>query len=1048
MAGLIYQVAWTRLLTLSMGHTTAAASTVVAAFLGGLGVGAMIGGPVAERRTPRGALRLYAGLEAAVLGSALILPAAIGAVEPLLAWAYTQGDAPGALFGIVRLLTCFALVLVPALALGATFPAAIRGMDGLSRPARDASGLLYAANTCGAAAGAAGAGFLLLPHLGTRGTIAAGMLATSAAVAAALVAARTAPDHDSDPAEPAPPRSTSPRPRSARSARPAPSQASSHLPIAALILALTGVASIVYEIVWSRLLAMLVGPTTYAVAASVATMVSGLGIGAGLGSWLAAQVTHPARWLALLLLATAASVPWIASTAGGPLPLLVAEGLAETPASAAGLLTRHLAVIVALMAPPALGAGLAFPLALTLAAGPRAGRARRVGLAYGVNTLASVAGALAAGFLLIPWAGLQTSLLLVGGALTLAGAAATVPAGLPAALRWPAFGAAAALVALPFWSTPWDQDLLASGVYTSSPAPAARAGILSSVRAGRLLYYKEGAAATVSVKALTGNRSLAIDGKVDASDAGDMLTQALLAHVPLLLHPQPSTALIIGLGSGVTLGSALTHPVIRVDVAELSPEVIEASRLFSGRGSHPLDDPRARLIRGDGRSHLLMTDRRYDVIVSEPSNPWMAGVSALFTQEFFAAARSRLAPGGVMCQWAHTYDISADDLQSIVATFLSVFPEGTLWLVGAGDLLLVGAEGPLDTAIASMADTWTRPGVAADLARVSVQDPYELWTSFLARGRALAAVTAGARIQRDDRMALEFSGPGALNHATAATNLPWLRAAEQHERPPAVRQAMSRLPAAHWRHRGTMLQQAGDLEGARVAFTTAVGLDPTDPAALEGFLHAAAAAGDAASAVDTLRAAAVAHPMDVAIRVALAQFLAAVGAPADALAVAVEAWDRNPQSRTALEQIVALHAEVGHAPGLTQGIAALTRLAPASPRLPYFMAQLRRIEGRLPEALDAARAAAARDPGSAAAHNLLGVLAVESGARDSARAAFSTARRIAPRDIDAYVNLGLLHLESGDTAEAAESFLEALALDPSHDGARTGLARSLGRAAP
>ena len=188
------------------------------------------------------------------------------------------------------------------------------------------------------------------------------------------------------------------------------------------------------------------------------------------------------------------------------------------------------------------------------------------------------------------------------------------------------------------------------------------------LRAGTLEYYKEGAAATVSVRRLTGTTSLAIDGKVDASNAGDMLTQRMLGLLPVLVHGQARDICIIGLGSGVTLGSALSSGVVEhADVVEISPEVVEASHFFDRENGSALAKPGVRLIVGDGRSHLLLTPQRYDVIVSEPSNPWMAGVASLFTREFFEAARARLKPDGLLCQWAHTYDISPQDLQSIVA---------------------------------------------------------------------------------------------------------------------------------------------------------------------------------------------------------------------------------------------------------------------------------------------------------------------------------------------------------------------------------------------
>jgi spermidine synthase len=277
-------------------------------------------------------------------------------------------------------------------------------------------------------------------------------------------------------------------------------------------------------------------------------------------------------------------------------------------------------------------------------------------------------------------------LLAVGGA-ALALAARPRPSWLPLVL-----GVAVAVATA--FVPKWDPLLLSSGAYKYA-ASVRGPDLQTALTAGELRYYKEGATATVAVRRLAGTTSLSIDGKVDASDAADMLTQRLLAHVPLLLHPAPQRAAVLGLGSGVTLGSALTHGLSQAVVLEISPEVVAASRHFDHVNHRALDDPRTAVVVGDGRTHLLLADETYDVIISEPSNPWMAGIASLFTQEFFEIARDRLAPGGILCQWAHTYDISDADLRSIVATFLSVFPHGTLWVVGEADVLLVGATEPL-----------------------------------------------------------------------------------------------------------------------------------------------------------------------------------------------------------------------------------------------------------------------------------------------------------------------------------------------------------------
>ena len=303
----------------------------------------------------------------------------------------------------------------------------------------------------------------------------------------------------------------------------------------------------------------------------------------------------------------------------------------------------------------------------------------------------------------------------------------------------------------------WDPALLSSGAYKYA-SQLRGSNLESALTAGELLSYREGSTGTVAVRRLTGTISLAIDGKVDASNAGDMLTQRMLAHVPLLLHPDPKRVAIIGLGSGVTLGSALRHPISDATVLEISPEVVAASSFFEDENHRALATRAPASIVGDGRTHLMLGTQTYDVIVSEPSNPWMAGIASLFTREFFDGARARLAPGGMLCQWAHTYDISNADLRSIVATFLSVFPNGTLWLVGDADVLLVGSTEPLDTRIDGIAAAMQRPGVAEDLASIGVTRPFSVTSLFVAEGEALKAWANGAPLQTDDRSALEFSG--------------------------------------------------------------------------------------------------------------------------------------------------------------------------------------------------------------------------------------------------------------------------------------------------
>ena len=618
-AALLYEVAWLRLLTMSMGHTTAAVGAVLAAFMGGLAIGSWIGGRISRDMPARRALRTYAALEGAIAVCALLVPLALAAARPLLASAYADGHG-GAMFDAVRLLVAVVLIALPAAAMGASFPVGIVAIGN-----RDA-GALYAANTVGAALGAALTGFVLLPALGLFGTtlVGAGLNLLAAAGGLALSG---------------PPAVAAPRP---------PRRAVSGgcgLPAAAL--AVSGFVALVYEVTWTRVLAMTLGPTTYAFSAMLVAFIAGLAIGSAIAAAIVPRVTRPGLWLGAAMIASAAAA-LLASARVDQLPLMLAAATGSADASFTSVFALQVGLAIAMLGPMTIALGATFPFAVAMAAPEGEDAAGSAAAVYAANTAGAIAGALAGSFVLVPRLGLQPSLQAAATLAVLAGGFVAWRAAASGRARAAVAVVAAAALASAMAAPQWNHERLAGGAYRFAPALAA-GDIATALDAGELTYYREGAAGTVSVRQLSGVTSLAIDGKVDASNGADMLTQKLLAHLPLLLHPDPHSVYIIGLGSGVTLGSALTHPIDRATVSEISPEVVAASNAFTAENHGALGDPRARLIVGDGRSHLLLSDQRYDVIISEPSNPWMAGVSALFTREFFAAARERLQPGGILC---------------------------------------------------------------------------------------------------------------------------------------------------------------------------------------------------------------------------------------------------------------------------------------------------------------------------------------------------------------------------------------------------------------
>jgi spermidine synthase len=792
---------------------------------------------------------------------------------------------------------------------------------------------------------------------------------------------------------------------------------------------------------------MILGPTTYAFSAMLVAFIGGLAIGSAIAAALVPRIRRPALWLGVAMMATAA-IALLTCARVDSLPLVIAAAAGRASASFTSVFALQIGLAIALQMPMTIALGTTFPLAIAVAAPTRGDMPADAAAIYAANTAGAIAGALTASFVLIPRLGLQGSVQVASVAAIAAGlvvAWRSLPGPTASALRATASLAAAAATALAVFIPQWNHERIANGAYRFAPSLAA-GDVETGLEAGRLLYYGEGAAGTVSVRQLLGVTSLAIDGKVDASNGGDMLTQQLLAHLPLLLHDNPRSVYVVGLGSGVTLGSALRHPIERATVSEISPEVVAASEAFAKENHQALRDPRTHLIVGDGRSHLLLSPDKYDVIISEPSNPWMAGVSALFTREFFLAAKNRLEPGGILCQWAHTYNISDEDLRSIVATFLSAFPDGSAWLVGEGDLLLIGAMAPIRALEEGVMRSWERPGVAADLAGAGVHDPFSVLTLFVARGRDLQAYAGGATIQSDNALSLEFSAPRAIYGQFQQGNVDRLRAAAARaQQPPAILRVRAMATALEWRHRAQMELAADAPDLAYQDFAEALAVTPDDIETLDGFARAAAAAGRLDDAELHLRTRAT-DSNSAAVFTELSAVLAARGRNADAALAAQRAAVLDPSNQHALEQLMSVLADGGNDAALEQLCTLLKQTAPDGPLTTRCEMRLAYLRGDFAQAAQLAERLATvktGDADEARTLNMLGSAYAALGDRERARKAFEASLKIAPRDPAVLVNLGMIELRLANAPAAAERFSEALFLYPTLGPALEGLAQAL-----
>lgn len=1022
-AALLYEVLWLRWLTLSVGHTAAAVGILLAAFMGGLAVGAWGAGRTAGALSPARALNAYAVLELGIASCALLLPPVIESARPLLVWAYAGSG--GRLFDMVMAGLALVLLAVPAAAMGATYPLAVRWA---ARPAA-----LYAANTAGAAIGAALTGFFLIPALGMFGTTLVGVVLNVAAAAGAIGLARR------EQAWGAADSSTS---LGAGKARPTGSAVTARhtdaVRIALVAAFVAGLVSLMFQVTWTRILAMVIGPTTYAFSAMLVAVIAGIALGSAIVAVRMPRTpSRAAVWCGAALVAAAAAA-LAAGFVVDRVPLMMAAAVSRPDVTFDAVFLRQVLLVVVLQLPLTIALGAVFPLTLALTSLDRDGTARGVAVLYALNTCGAIAGALLGSFVLIPAAGLQGSIRIGAGLLLAAGWAVVRIGAKPprrGALAFSAIAAAMAVAAL--MMPPWNAARLANGGYRYAEALAA-GDLETGLEAGQLVYYREGAAGTVSVRQVPGALSLAIDGKVDASNAADMLTQKLLAHLPLLLHPSPRRVAIVGLGSGVTLGAALTHPIERADVVEISPQVVEASRFFSRENHDALDDPRTRLIVGDGRAHLHLSQDQYDVIISEPSNPWMAGVATLFTREFFLAARARLAPGGLLTQWAHTYSISEDDLRSIVATFLSVFPEGTAWLVADSDLLLIGGTGPIPALESEIGEAWARPGVAADLAEIDVRNPLSVLSLYVAGGDALQRFAEGAVIQTDDRLQLEYTAPRAVYGRFQQANVERLRAvAASASPPPAAISAAATATAADFRDRGLMQLRANAPDLAFGDLSLAVRLAPDEAVALNGLARAASRSGRLREAEELLAS--------TGALVQLSVVQNALGKSDEATESARQAVLANPDRPAALMQLASMYADRGSDEALESLLTVAEQSTTDRGVHLYIRARLAYLRGDFAQAVQSGLELARLTPGDVNVFNLLASTHAALEQYDEARLALETSRRLAPTDPGVFVNLGTVALRTGEATAAVRHFSDALFLSPSMRPALEGLAEALER---
>jgi spermidine synthase len=726
-SALVYEVAWMRQLRLVTGATTAAVSTLLAVYMGGLAVGAFALGRLADRS--RAPLKLYAYLEAAIGAYALLLPRLQAWATPLyVSLARSVSASPGILM-LIRVVFGAAWLLAPTVLMGGTLPVLVRFVTrSQARLGRDL-GTLYGMNLAGAVVGTVASGFALIRWFGVQGATLVAAIVNLAIGALALVWSLFGAQEAGATSRPA---LVEPTP-----IEPLPARLRSWL---FAIVFLSGFVSMGYEVLWTRILLFAFTSTIQAFAVILATFLTGLALGSG----LFALLEH--RWNLVRALVFAQLLAGLLALMLVPASLRAADILkaySERSGGADAAIVAAMALSAAIvMLPSATLMGLVLPMASRLLTNDLRQASRRIGGAYMVNTVGAVLGSLLTGFGLIPLLTLKGSVMLLAAMQVAAGWALLPWSGLAAGGKRRLLAASAlGLVACYALCT----------TLLRGPNP------FDLVSPKDVEAHRDGVSASVSVvRNEFGSKTLRIDGFEVAATSPQSAYMAMMTHIPMLLHPDPKRLLVICFGTGTTAGTGLLYPAARVDAVDINPSVFAFADHFREANRGVAHDPRARLVVDDGRNYLLTTRETYDVITAEPMPPTFAGVTHLYSREYYALARERLAPGGIVVQWLPFHLVKSSEALAILRTMQDVFPETTLWMHSSTGIAVARRDRPVEIDLAALRRRLADEGLARDLDRLGVRGVGGFLELFMLGPSGVRQAAAGARLITDDLPFLEF----------------------------------------------------------------------------------------------------------------------------------------------------------------------------------------------------------------------------------------------------------------------------------------------------
>jgi spermidine synthase len=785
-AALIYQVVWVRSLSLVFGGTHLAVTTVLSVFMGGLALGSyLIGKHVDRLKKP---LRFYGFLE---LGIAFFAFAFIGLMKIYPAvYIFLVNGVENSTFYLTTIRVSFAVLalIVPTALMGGTLPVLTRFISSHPKKLGTKLSLLYGFNTLGAVVGTAAAGFFLLRFFSVSTALYTAIaLNTAIGIASILLQNKVAAVLSSF-EEPTADEVVHASQDVIIDAQ------YQHRTITLLTLKLvlvgigiSGFCALGYEVLWTRILTLTIGTSVYGFSIMLIAFLTGIALGSesyGLFSKIFSQKENDATRLAFGF--------GLVQCCIGITALIVTFNIRDLPIHSIQLSSfflslglgvfdarqwANLTLAFSYMIVPAFFMGLAFPMAGKVQTCFEKEVGRAVGNVLAYNTIGAIFGSAVSGFIMIYIFGIERSLQLLTiinigfGLLVIASIRdSRIVTG---AVSGVTLAVLVFLIAMPQTFRMWDTKFFAifqNNQVESYNSPARKQEAIANTD---VLFYNEGVDSTISViKPKGAHQGLLVNGKVVASSSlKDRQCQLTLAHLPMLMHKNPRKVLVVGLGTGMTLGATSIHPMVEdVTLAEIEPNVVGAARTFEKYNNSVLDDPKLKVVFNDGRNFLLTTKNKYDVITADPIHPWTQGSGYLYTAEYFKLASEHLLPDGIMCQWLPIYELSIDDLKSVVRTFSQNFKYTMTWMTQY-DAEIIGSNSPI---VINEEELERRIGydpIAKDLRPVMMGSATDFLSYFVMGSAGMAAFGKDAVINTDDNLYLEFSTPISVGKNLTGVNV-------------------------------------------------------------------------------------------------------------------------------------------------------------------------------------------------------------------------------------------------------------------------------------